>query len=46
VTTGIYRWDNRRARINFTYNFGNTNVKVNQRQNNDGGGGGKRGGRG
>ena len=46
VTTGVYRWDNRRARINFTYNFGNTNVKVNQRQNNDGGGGGKRGGRG
>jgi Outer membrane protein beta-barrel family/CarboxypepD_reg-like domain len=46
ITTGVYRWDNRRARINFTYNFGNTNVKVNQRQNNDGGGGGKRGGRG
>jgi hypothetical protein len=45
VTTGVYRWDNRRARINFTYNFGNTNVKINQRQNNDGGGGGKRGGR-
>lgn len=46
VTTGVYRWDNRRARINFTYNFGNTAVKVNQRQNDDGGGGGKRGGRG
>ena len=46
VTNGIYHWDNRRVRINFTYNFGNTNIKVNQRQNNDGGGGGKRGGRG
>jgi hypothetical protein len=46
VTTGVYRWDNRRVRINFTYNFGNTNVKVNQRQNNDGGGGGKKSGRG
>ena len=46
ITTGIYRWDNRRVRINFTYNFGNTNVKVNQRQSDDGGGGGKRGGRG
>ncbi len=46
TTTGVYQSDNRRVRINFTYNFGNTDVKVNQRQNNDGGGGGKRGGRG
>ncbi|MCU0471429.1 MAG: outer membrane beta-barrel protein [Arcicella sp.] len=42
-TTGVYRWDNRRIRLNFTYNFGNT-VKVNQRNNNGDGGGSKRGG--
>lgn len=42
ISTGEYRWDNRRLRINFTYNFGNTNVKVNQRPNSvDGGGDGK-----
>lgn len=42
-TAGIYRWDNRRIRLNFSYNFGNINVKVNQRNNGENGGGGKRG---
>ena len=45
ISTGEYRWDNRRLRINFTYNFGNTNVKVNQRPNDGGGDGDKGGGR-
>jgi Outer membrane protein beta-barrel family/CarboxypepD_reg-like domain/TonB-dependent Receptor Plug Domain len=46
IGDGSYRWDNRRIRINFTYNFGNTNVKVTQRPSNDGeGGSGKGGGR-
>lgn len=45
TNTGVYRWDNRRVRIGFTYNFGNTNVKVQEHQSNDGGGG-KKGGKG
>lgn len=44
TSAGEYRWDNRRLRINFTYNFGNTNVKVNQRPSDNGNdGGGSRG---
>jgi hypothetical protein len=45
TSTGVYRWDNRRVRIGFTYNFGNTNVKVQEHQSGDGGGG-KKGGKG
>jgi Outer membrane protein beta-barrel family/CarboxypepD_reg-like domain len=45
TNTGVYRWDNRRVRIGFTYNFGNTNVKVNEHQSGEGGGG-KKGGKG
>jgi hypothetical protein len=44
TSTGTYRWDNRRFRISFTYNFGNTNVKpAIHPNNNDGGGDGGKG---